>query len=110
MGCVATLGTDPPPRSCIKCLRADAGARASPGRTPAWIVPRESRTLPPVAGASRMPALAQALGAGMHAVLGPHSRGCLLLIHFTVVLKLLAICFCLCPQPGVWMRSCTHLW
>lgn len=50
MGCVATLGTDPPPRSCVKCLRADAAARADPARTPLWTVRREARTMPPLSG------------------------------------------------------------
>lgn len=56
MGCVATTSTDPPPRSCAKCLRADAAARASPGAAPLWRVPREPRTMPPLSGA---------LGAGL---------------------------------------------
>lgn len=50
MGCVATLGTDPPPRSCVKCLRADAAARADPGRNPLWTIRREARTMPPLSG------------------------------------------------------------
>ena len=50
MGCVATLGTDPPPRSCVKCLRADAATRGSPGRTPLWTVKREAKAMPPLSG------------------------------------------------------------
>lgn len=50
MGCVATIGTDPPLRNCVKCLRADAATRTSPGRTPLWAVRREPRTISPVTG------------------------------------------------------------
>lgn len=50
MGCVATMGTVPPPRTCVKCLRADAACKASLGRTPLWLVRKESRSLPPLAG------------------------------------------------------------
>ncbi|KAL4443584.1 hypothetical protein ABPG75_011321 [Micractinium tetrahymenae] len=47
MGCVATLGTVPPPRSCIKCLRQDAATRASPDRTPTWVLRHDKNTDPP---------------------------------------------------------------
>lgn len=52
LGCVATVGTDPPPRSSAKCLRADAAARASPSRVPLWTVKREAQRggMPPVSG------------------------------------------------------------
>jgi hypothetical protein len=50
MGCVATIGTEPPPRTCVKCLRADAACKASLGRTPLWLVRKDSRSLPPLAG------------------------------------------------------------
>ncbi|KAL4858517.1 Vacuolar protein sorting-associated protein 13C [Chlorella vulgaris] len=49
MGCVATIGTVPPPRTCVKCLRADAACKASLGRTPLWLVRKDSRSLPPLA-------------------------------------------------------------
>ena len=58
MGCIATLGTDPPPRSCVKCLRADAAVRADPGRTPLWSIAREARTMPPLSGELSMRACA----------------------------------------------------
>ena len=57
MGCVASISTDPPPRSCVKCLRADAATRASPGRTPLWAVRRQARSLPPVTGRYLQPLL-----------------------------------------------------
>ncbi len=56
MGCVATLGTVPPPRACIKCLRQDAATRASPDRTPTWTLRPEKATDPPaLSGESRQP-------------------------------------------------------
>ncbi|KAL4447306.1 hypothetical protein ABPG77_007339, partial [Micractinium sp. CCAP 211/92] len=51
MGCVATLGTVPPPRACIKCLRQDAATRASPDRTPTWTLRPEKATDPPALSA-----------------------------------------------------------
>lgn len=36
MGCVASAGIDPPPRSACRCLRADAATRATPNRSLIW--------------------------------------------------------------------------
>lgn len=53
LGYVATVGTDPPPRSSAKCLRADAAVRASSSRSTLWTVKRDASQrggMPPVSG------------------------------------------------------------
>lgn len=45
MGCVATIG-DQPPKKGIKCLRADAAAPLSPPRSPLWAVSKQDKDMP----------------------------------------------------------------
>ncbi|KAL6781279.1 hypothetical protein ACKKBG_A10495 [Auxenochlorella protothecoides x Auxenochlorella symbiontica] len=46
VGHVAAIGTRAPPRGAVKCLRADAAARARLAAAPAWVVRDEDDTFP----------------------------------------------------------------